>query len=200
MLDVEAVVFDWGGVLIEDPSWGMVDYFSEHFGLVLPENEKIPFSLITEFQKGVIDEGVFWSELGKLFEIDLPRSAGSLWWEAFSSVYVEHIEMFDFANALKAQGYVTAVLSNTEMPATVGFRDMRYQAFDHLVFSCEVGMVKPDPQIYEHLVDVLSVSAGKILFLDDKEKNIRSAEKMGIQVNCVRDYRVSLEQLSYLLK
>jgi putative hydrolase of the HAD superfamily len=40
-------------------------------------------------------------------------------------------------------------------------------AFDVQVFSCDVGLVKPEPQICEHLLGRLRLQAAHVLFVDD---------------------------------
>jgi FMN phosphatase YigB (HAD superfamily) len=52
--------------------------------------------------------------------------------------------------------------------------------FDFVTFSGEVGLIKPDPAIYEHTLRGLGVMASEALFLDDREVNIRAAHALGI--------------------
>jgi putative hydrolase of the HAD superfamily len=52
--------------------------------------------------------------------------------------------------------------------------------FDQLTWSCELGVVKPDPGIYLHTVKKLNVSPGRALFIDNLQKNIVGAEAVGL--------------------
>jgi putative hydrolase of the HAD superfamily len=52
--------------------------------------------------------------------------------------------------------------------------------FHHLTFSCDVGMVKPDPLIYKACLQSLAVTPQETLFLDDLPPNIEGAAKLGI--------------------
>ncbi len=52
--------------------------------------------------------------------------------------------------------------------------------FDQLTWSCDLGVVKPDPAIYLHTVKKLAVSPGQALFIDNLEKNITGAEAVGL--------------------
>jgi FMN phosphatase YigB (HAD superfamily) len=52
--------------------------------------------------------------------------------------------------------------------------------FDHLTWSCELGVVKPDPAIYLHTVKKLGISPDQALFIDNLEKNIVGAEAVGL--------------------
>ncbi len=53
--------------------------------------------------------------------------------------------------------------------------------FDGLVFSGPLGKVKPDREIFEHLLGEYNLKAEECLFVDDSEKNIQGAEKVGIK-------------------
>jgi putative hydrolase of the HAD superfamily len=87
----------------------------------------------------------------------------------------------EWSRELRAAGLRTALLSN--MPATV--RDYVLGCswlpqFDARVFSCEAGVCKPAPEIYADCLKRLGAQPGEVLFLDDREPNIRAAEALGL--------------------
>jgi len=53
--------------------------------------------------------------------------------------------------------------------------------FDLLVWSCQLGIVKPDPAIYRHMLAKLKMRPEEILFIDDKLPNVEAAQALGIQ-------------------
>lgn len=53
--------------------------------------------------------------------------------------------------------------------------------FNGLVFSGPVGMVKPDKEIFQHLISKFNLKAEECLFIDDSEKNINGAKESGIK-------------------
>src|SRR5229473_1478687 len=53
--------------------------------------------------------------------------------------------------------------------------------FDTIVYSHEVGLVKPDPRIYALLCAELRVAPGELVFLDDVPENVEAARRFGIQ-------------------
>jgi HAD superfamily hydrolase (TIGR01509 family) len=53
--------------------------------------------------------------------------------------------------------------------------------FDLLVWSCQVGVVKPDPAIYRHMLAELKTRPEEILFIDDKLPNVEAAQALNIQ-------------------
>ena len=52
--------------------------------------------------------------------------------------------------------------------------------FEHVVVSSELGTLKPEAGIFEALVAGLNVTADKIVFVDDREENIRGATAVGL--------------------
>lgn len=55
-----------------------------------------------------------------------------------------------------------------------------FQAAHHCVFSCRVGLIKPDEKIYRIALDNLGVKADEAVFFDDLPQNIEAANKLGI--------------------
>jgi putative hydrolase of the HAD superfamily len=53
--------------------------------------------------------------------------------------------------------------------------------FDLLVWSCQVGVVKPDPAIYRHTLAELGTCPEETLFIDDKLPNVEAARALNIQ-------------------
>lgn len=54
-------------------------------------------------------------------------------------------------------------------------------AFDGLVFSGPLHLVKPDARIYRHLLDTYGLDPAECLFIDDSTKNTAGAEAVGIK-------------------
>jgi putative hydrolase of the HAD superfamily len=83
---------------------------------------------------------------------------------------------------LKQAGFRLGILSN--MPdGVLAYMRPRFPwlaQFDHLTWSCELGVVKPDPAIFLHTVKKLAVSPDQALFIDNLEKNVAGAEAVGL--------------------
>ncbi len=91
--------------------------------------------------------------------------------------------MIQWARTLKESGRKIAVLSN--MPREIG-EHMRahfdwLREFDHVTFSYELRLVKPEAAIYRDALDGIGVRAEDALFLDDRIENVRGAEAVGMR-------------------
>lgn len=187
---IESVIFDWGGVLIEDPRPALLRYCANAFDVPLEHYAPVHDSFLDEFQKGRINEVEFWRRISQKLGRPAPP-VPSLWPGAFRWAYVPRREVFRLVSALHASGYKTALLSNTELPAAQLFRALGYDMFDALVFSCEQGVAKPEPRIYEITLEKLGSTAPRSVFVDDKPDYIEGAKAVGINTILFTD----IEQL-----
>jgi putative hydrolase of the HAD superfamily len=78
--------------------------------------------------------------------------------------------------------YRTALLSNafSDLRGVVTERLKFADVFDEMVISSEVGMVKPDPRIYQLTLERLGVLPEESVFVDDMLHNIQAAQTVGI--------------------
>ena len=97
------------------------------------------------------------------------------------SVY--HDEVWALAAAFRRTGGRAAFLSNSgpEVMARVRERWPLDARFDAVVISCEVGLSKPDPRIYQLCLERLGLAARETLFVDDRADNIAGAERVGLR-------------------
>jgi epoxide hydrolase-like predicted phosphatase len=176
---IRSIVFDWGGVLIKNPSLEMLGFFAKTLQVPSKEFLKVYKGFISDFQKGLLSEEPLWETVCEELGYEKPRCP-SLWEAAFQSAYVENKELFKSASILKKEGYRIGVLSNTETPAVRFFKKRQYTLFDVTVFSCEEHAIKPERQIYEILLNRLGMQPEEVLFVDDKEEFVEGARQVGI--------------------
>lgn len=177
MEKIESIIFDWGGVLIDDPRPGLLRYCSTAFGVPLEDYTPVHELFLHEFHTGKISEDRFWQQIADKLDKPVPPAK---WYEAFRSAYVPKQEMFRLASSLHDKGYKTALLSNTELPAVEFFHEWDYDMFDVLVFSCLEGVMKPGRSIYEITLERLGSKAEQTVFIDDRQDYIRGAEEIGL--------------------
>lgn len=109
-------------------------------------------------------------------------------------------EVWSLARAFRDAGGRTGLLSNSgpEMMARVRVARRLDAWFDAVVVSCEVGLAKPDPRIYELCLSRLGVTPGQALFVDDREDNIEAAGRLGLRTLHFADAR-ALDRLRALI-
>jgi len=179
MEKIKSVIFDWGGVLIEDPAPGLMRYCAQILNVSKEEYTKAHHKFSTDFQKNLIRENTFWERVCSELKVQKP-AARSFWTDAFKAAHVPRKEMFNLASRLNKKGYKTAVISNTEVPAMQYFYQLRYDMFDALVFSCVEGTMKPERKIFEIALQKLGCTPEQSVFIDDNPEFIEAAKESGL--------------------
>lgn len=88
----------------------------------------------------------------------------------------------ELVRVVKDFGNSVFVLSNMHH-ASIDYLEREHaiwDLFDGTVISCRVNKVKPEPEIYEHLLEAFSLKASQTVFIDDLAENVAAAAAMGI--------------------
>lgn len=179
MEGIESIIFDWGGVLIDDPGPALMQYCADALGVAKEDYIKAHRKFAADFQKSRITEDTFWACIRSELNVPKPNTA-SLWAQAFKTVYSPKKDMFALASCLQKNGYKIALLSNAEIPAIQYFYQQRYDMFDVLIFSCVEGIKKPERRIYELALEKLGAKPNQTVFIDDRPNCISGAKEMGL--------------------
>ncbi len=85
--------------------------------------------------------------------------------------------IIDWITRVREAGIQIAILSNVPWDKVEHLRNhcTWLDRFDFAFLSCELGMIKPNPEIYEHALESMKTPANQILFIDDKPENIEAA-------------------------
>lgn len=185
---IEAVIFDFGGVLTSSPFEAFSRYETER-GLPVDIIRRTNAANHLEnawakFERAEVDIDTF----DKLFAAEslvlgaevrgrdvLPLLQGDL-----------RPEMIEALKRIKAQ-FKTGCITNNLPANAIGSMTGRslYVAevmvlFDHVIESAKIGLRKPDPRIYQLMVETLKVDPNKCVYLDDLGVNLKPAREMGM--------------------
>ncbi|HEX3912060.1 MAG TPA: HAD family phosphatase [Steroidobacteraceae bacterium] len=121
--------------------------------------------------------------------------------DAVRDSLVEKPETIELMRALREQGTPLYCLSN--MPASV-YTHLRqrhdfWDAFSGIVISGEVQMVKPEPEVFLHLLAAFNLRAQESVFIDDLPANIESARQVGLHAICFKDAAQCRRELDRIL-
>jgi putative hydrolase of the HAD superfamily len=92
-------------------------------------------------------------------------------------------ETVDLLYRLKRKGYPLYCLSNMHF-ASIEYLESTHtfwDVFEGRVISCRLQLCKPEPGIYEHLLQSYGLEAKDTLFIDDVQKNLDAAAQLGIK-------------------
>lgn len=139
-----------------------------------------------QFEKGELTE----MEFIEGFQKYLPDATVEEIRSAWNSILLDFpLYRLEFLQLLSKK-YRLFLLSNTDSihidkfqhKVGISFYSDFYQCFEKVYFSYELGMRKPDTEIFNYLIDVHELSPKRTLFIDDKKENTDAAAKLGIQI------------------
>lgn len=185
---IKDIVFDFGGVLTTIDTDRALARFNE-LGLANPKDyinsycQKGPFFAL---ENGDIDAGQFCDELGKLCKRSITYDDAKYAWCGF--ITEVHESFLEFLQPLRSTCRLS-VLSNTN-PFIQGWaRSPQFTScgkslddyFDMLFLSYCMKCSKPGEEIYRKMLADGGMVAGETLFIDDSDKNLEAAARVGIK-------------------
>jgi putative hydrolase of the HAD superfamily len=89
----------------------------------------------------------------------------------------------DLIRSVKESGNKLFVLSNMQFASIDYLEKMHdiWSLFDGIVISCRIQKVKPEKEIYEHLLNEHQLQASETVFIDDMSENLTTAARFGMQ-------------------
>jgi putative hydrolase of the HAD superfamily len=196
---IKAVFFDLGGVILRTEFQAPRQHLAERLGMEYEDLVKLVFDSPSSIKAshGEISDKEHWAVVTK--RLKRPASeTESIREEFFAGDVVDHT-IVEFLRSLRPRYYV-GLISNSwpdlrDYIARQGFDD----AFDHMVISGEVGVMKPEARIYQIALEQAGVSPNEAVFVDDVYENIEGCEKAGIRGIHFKDPGSTLKQLKTLL-
>lgn len=180
---INAIIFDFGDIFINLDKPATISGLQK-LGMKEWNNEFDQLNL--SFEVGAISPedfvGGFQKQLPNASEEDILRA-----WNAVLADFPFY--RLEFLQELSKK-YRLFLLSNTdsihintfEEKSGISFYKDFYACFEKVYFSFDIGMRKPDPKIYQFVLDQNNLVAANTLFVDDKTENTDSAAALGIKV------------------
>lgn len=149
-----------------------------------------------EFNAQLIDEDEFDARLGKMAGI--PPGDVKKYLSARNNA---NTQLFDYIkNELKPKHKIGFLSNAGGNWLAELFDDEQIGLFDEIVLSFEVGLIKPDPAIFELICAKLSVEPNEAVLIDDIERYCSAAQDFGMQAIVYEDFAQMKQQLQNLLK
>jgi putative hydrolase of the HAD superfamily len=190
MQKIKAIVFDYGKVISHPPAQGVMDEIAALAGISRELFEPLYHkfrgdydrgkSAVTGFYRNILNELNIKANdetISKMGELDLNS------WKQINPGTVKLME------EIKQAGFLLGILSN--MP----FDFLKYArenfpviGLPHVgIFSCEIGLIKPEKAIYEKLLSAMSCQGSELVFFDDVPENVEKALELGIKARIWQD-------------
>lgn len=188
-ISADFLIFDLGNVIID------IDYqrSMNQIKSLVPTNihDRVDYFYLTDFhkeyEKGKMDSDTFRLNVKEYFEQNWTDTEVDLLWNSLlGNIPPSRIELI---RKLKNH-FQIGILSNTngihiEAVNQMLQRDFGLDSFHHLVdhvfYSHEMGLAKPQQEIYQTMLEKLSTRGEKVIFFDDLEANVQGAKSCGIK-------------------
>lgn len=182
MRSLEAIVCDVGGVLVQTRDWSARVRWADRLGMSVGALESLVFGGESGWQAqlGRKSAAEHWAWLGNHFQLST-RELRQFSADFFSGDR-RNEELLAFLVAERQRGRKIGLLSNYFDDA----RELwaaRYglpAAVDSVVISAEVGVMKPEPEIYRACLAEMGLEPAAVFFLDDHEPNVHGARRLGM--------------------
>ncbi|HKJ37819.1 MAG TPA: HAD family phosphatase [Anaerolineales bacterium] len=180
---IKAIIFDYGNVLIE---WNPRYVYQDHFPNDPEEMENFLEEVDFMGWNARQDRGRTFSEGVADLSAQFPQHAHLIqayhdnWKDSIGKSFTDTVKIM---KELKQKGYPLYGLSNWSAE-TFPYAQEKFDFFDLLddmVISGYVGYVKPEPEIYQLILEKIKRPAQECLFIDDSLPNIQQADKMGFE-------------------
>lgn len=169
---IKAIIFDYYGVLTTDQylTW------LKHNPSVMEENAT-EIEALSKSQDVGMAADEFFKRLGQIAGL-----AASEVRDDFGERNIMHLGVLELIRQLKLEGFKTAILSNSSLALYDEVEAKNLSGlFNEVLCSEDAGVVKPERQIFEIMLDRLKVAAEESVFVDDRAYNVHGAEALGIK-------------------
>ena len=189
MAPFKNLIFDIGNVIIDIDYAVPIREFQKLSTVNFSEivNYSKQHEVFNRFEKGEISVKEFHDVLRQFFKKDVSDEEIL---KAWNSILIHYpAEKFELLNTLK-KSYRVLALSNinethvnainaaaVEQLEVKAFSDFFHKAY----YSNEIGMRKPDLEIYEFVLQQENLNASETFFVDDKIENVEAAKQVGLQ-------------------
>lgn len=195
--ELQGLLVDFGGVLTTN-IWHSFDLFCESENLERGTVLKLfradgeALALLRSLERGAVTDEEFEQEFGGLLGVDPPGLVERL----FAGLAPEQA-MIDAVSAARASGIRTGLISNSW--GTGIYERAPLDIFDATVISGEVGLHKPEPEIYKLGAERIGFEPEACVFVDDLRENIAGAEAVGMTAVLHRNPIETIAELEGLL-
>ncbi len=175
---IKGAIFDWAGVFCSPGEPFSHPKLTDLTGLSVDELGKATEELQGQYYRGHISSEVFWGDVLKKFHLTLSPQELSA---AYLSSYQLYPEMLTLAQKIRAK-MPTALLSNltSEMMHDIVRKHLVDRYFDYLLFSNEIGCMKPEHEAYHLALKKLGTPPQATIFIDDSARNVAAAKALGL--------------------
>jgi HAD superfamily hydrolase (TIGR01509 family) len=187
---VKNVIFDVGGVLLDwNPGRILEGYYADAAERAAMKQAIFLHADWLELDRGALSESALLERIATRARRPVPELANLF--EVVRASLQPKTDTLALLASLAARQVPLYCLSNMP-PGTFAYLRGRFEfweLFDGIVISGEINMVKPQPEIFEYLLNRHGLSAADTVFIDDHPPNVEAAQALGLHTVLFQDAR-----------
>ena len=181
MKEIKAIIFDWGNVIYYwNPNIiaNRLSKYSDKSAQKIKETISKPANLGVRLETGRISTDDFYKQAVKKCNINIDKNKFK---KIFIDIFTPIPPVIKLIPRLK-KNYKLALLSDTSYWHFNYFvkRMPVYKYFDTVTLSYQIGVLKPNKKIYLDALKKLRAKPQECIFIEDIEKNVLEAKKVGL--------------------
>jgi len=182
---IKAIIFDFFGVLCSEEYWKSVQ-------------ERFDNDAFHKLATGIHTGRLGWGEFVQKVAMQTEQTTDEV--QRMYETQRINLELAAYIDKLHEE-YKTALLTNSNATFINPLlkKTGLDKAFDEVVVSSDIGIVKPDPRIYEYALEKLGVKAGEAVFIDDSPARVAGAKAASMKAICYKDFKQMKIELQKLL-
>lgn len=197
---IRAVFFDLGGVIVRTEYQAPRERLAERLNMTYEDINHFVFETETSRKAslGQLTTEEHWASVVR--RLGRPASETKAIRDDFFAGDVVDRDLLDFIRSLRPR-CKTGIISNAWPDLREYIAKNKFdEAFDALVISAEVGVMKPEAKIFQIALDQLQVGAKEAAFVDDVPANIEAARQLGMQGIVFQSPTQALTELKAILE
>ena len=175
---VKVIIFDVGGVLIENAYIPLLRQLAEENGLDFTNIKWFAAPFFNQAMLGQITEAELFEKISQHFGL---LETGEGLDTRIGELFLPIGEVWEYVKQLKDR-YRLAILSDLGS-GWIKRHEREFEFakyFEQLFYSSRLGIKKPDPQLFQHVLEAMRVTADECVFIDDKIENVNAARGLGM--------------------
>jgi len=193
---IKAIILDMGGVVLTSQLGTVLEEIAKKLSIDPKEFGHFYYRYKQELQSGKLKVSDFAKLVQKEFKPT--KEIIPIWTDAYLRTMTLNLPLLNLIENLRNKYKIGCITNTTDLHAQLNKERKAFRYFDEVIISCDVGLVKPNKEIFELMLKKLNVKAKDCIFVDDHENHVQAAEKLGMNGIVFRNTSEFIQKLKVL--
>ncbi|MBU4466551.1 HAD-IA family hydrolase [Candidatus Parcubacteria bacterium] len=196
---IKTIVFDYGGVIGNDPSEKIYEVVSKNLDINKNILKKNFMKFFIPLSKGKISVTDFWKEFSRSLDLSGMEKLEQLWLRTFRRYAKVNNKVFSYIKPFMGKFKFCLLSNNISFYETENSQRLLRKYFCPIVYSFEIGMRKPEKEMYDYILKKTGSRPEETLFIDDDETKLDYPRKISAPTLVFKNNRRFKKELNKIL-